>query len=129
MQGRKRGKDGLQGVEEYLARVPEPAQTTLRRIRASIRAAAPPEASECLSYGMPAFRYKGALVSYGAFKDHCSFFPMQASLIDEMKDELQAYRTAKGTLQFALNKPLPAALVKRMVRARVVENEARQAAR
>jgi uncharacterized protein YdhG (YjbR/CyaY superfamily) len=114
---------GKAAVEVYLARVPELARGTLERVRAMIRAAAPDEAEEVLSYGMPAFRYKGALVAYAAFKDHCSFFPMQASLIDEMQEELADYRTAKGTLQFPLDKPLPAALVKKMVRARVAENE------
>lgn len=116
-------KDGPEGVEAYLAAVPEPARTTLLKTRAAIRSAVPKEATEGLSYGMPAFRYKGALVAYAAFKDHCSFFPMQASLIDEMKNELAAYRTSKGTLQFALDKPLPATLVKKMVKRRVAENE------
>lgn len=116
-------KDGLEAVEAYLAQVPEPARTTLQKVRATIRSVVPKETTECLSYGMPAFRYKGALVAYAAFKDHCSFFPMQASLIDEMKDELAGYRTAKGTLQFPLHKPLPAALLKKMVKARVAENE------
>jgi uncharacterized protein YdhG (YjbR/CyaY superfamily) len=78
-----------------------------------------------LSYGMPAFHYKGALVAYAAFKNHCSFFPMQSSLTDAMKEELQGYRTSKGTLQFRVDKPLPAVLVKKMVKARVAENEAR----
>ena len=95
-------------------------------MRAAIRAAAPKEATEQLSYGIPAFRYKGALVGYAAFKKHCSFFPMSASLLDTMKDEFQACRTAKGTLQFPLDKPLPAALIKKMVRARVAANEARK---
>lgn len=122
MQKLKHGKPGVEGVEDYLANVPEPAQTTLRKMRAMIKAAAPAEATEQLSYGMPAFRYKGALVAYAAFKKHCSFFPMQSSLIDAMQDELKTYRTAKGTLQFALDKPLPAALVKKMVKARVAEN-------
>lgn len=122
-------KDTMAAVEAYLAKVPEPARTTLDKTRAMIKAAAPKEATECLSYGMPAFRYKGVLVCYAAFKDHCSFFPCQASLIDEMKEELKAYRTAKGTLQFALDKPLPAALVKKMVRARVTENEAKAASK
>ena len=89
----------------------------------AIRAAAPDEAQECISYGMPAFRHNGALVAYAAFKDHCSFFPMQSSLIDQMHNELGGYRTAKGTLQFPLNKPLPEALVKKIVRARVAANE------
>ena len=119
--------DGLAGVDAYLAQVPEPAQSTLQKVRATIRSVVPPEATEGLSYGMPAFRYKGPLVAYAAFKDHCSFFPMQASLIDEMKDELKNYRTSKGTLQFPLDKPLPAALLKKMVKLRAAENEIRAA--
>ena len=115
--------DGLAAVEAYLAKVPEPARSTLEKVRATIRSVVPTETIECLSYGMPAFRYKGALVAYAAFKDHCSFFPMQASLIDEMQEELKGYRTSKGTLQFPVDKPLPAALVKKMVKARVAENE------
>lgn len=126
MQKMKPLKDSAEGVEEYLGRVPEPAQTALRKLRATIRAAAPKDATEGISYGMPAFRYKGALVAYAAFKNHCSLFPMQASLIDELKDELKAYRTSKGTLQFSPDKPLPAALVKKMVKFRAIENAARK---
>ena len=118
--------DDLAAVNAYLAKVPEPARSTLEKMRATIRSVVPAEATEGLSYGMPAFRYKGALVGYAAFKKHCSFFPMQASLIDEMKDELKGYRTSKGTLQFPVDKPLPAALVKKMVKARVAENEAKR---
>ena len=119
---------GHPDVEAYLARVPEPARTTLEKIRATIRAAVPAEAEECISYGMPAFRYKGALVGYAAFKQHCSFFPMSASLLDELADDVKNYRTAKGTLQFAVDKPLPAVLVKHMVNARVKQNEGKAAA-
>ncbi len=122
-------KDGATAVEAYLARMPEPAQTTLRTLRDRIRAAAPRAATECISYGMPAFRYKGALVAYAAFKNHCSFFPMQASLIDAMQDELAGYRTSKGTLQFSVDQPLPAALVRKMVKARVAENERKERAK
>ena len=110
-------------VDAYLAKVPEPARTTLEKLRATIRSIVPPDTTEALSYGIPAFRYKGGLVAYAAFKKHCSFFPMQASLIDEMKDELKGYRTSKGTLQFPHDKPLPATLVKKMVKARIAENE------
>ena len=118
--------NGIAAVEAYLARVPEPARTTLEKVRATIRAVVPEGTVEVLSYGMPAFRYNGrALVAYAAFKDHCSFFPMQASLIDEMKDELKSYRTSKGTLQFSQDKPLPAALLKKMVKARIAENDIR----
>jgi uncharacterized protein YdhG (YjbR/CyaY superfamily) len=119
------GTEGVEAVEAYLARVPEPARTTLEKVRATVRSAAPKEATEGMSYGMPAFRYMGALVGYAAFKDHCSFFPMSAVLIDSMKEELKGYRTSKGTLQFPMDKPLPAALVKKMVKARVTANEAK----
>ena len=114
-------------VDAYLAEVPEPARTTLQKLRATIRSVVPKDTIEILSYGMPAFRYKGALVAYAAFQDHCSFFPMQASLIDDLRDELKDYRTSKGTLQFPQDKPLPAALVKKMVKLRVAENEIRTA--
>lgn len=120
-------ENGTKQVEAYLARVPEPARSTLDKVRAMIRAAAPAEATEELNYGIPAFRYKGALVGYAAFKKHCSFFPMQASLIDALGDELKSYRTSKGTLQFPMDKPLPATLVKKMVKARVAENERKKA--
>ena len=118
--------NGIGAVDAYLAGVPEPARSTLEKVRATIRAVVPEGTVEVLSYGMPAFRYNGrALVAYAAFKDHCSFFPMQASLIDEMKDELKNYRTSKGTLQFPQDKPLPAALLKKMVKARLAENDIR----
>jgi uncharacterized protein YdhG (YjbR/CyaY superfamily) len=122
-----RANSAADDVDAYLAKVLEPARTTLEKLRETIRAVVPPETTEALSYGIPAFRYKGGLVGYAAFKNHCSFFPMQASLIDEMKDELKGYRTSKGTLQFPLDKPLPATLVKKMVRARIAENERREA--
>jgi uncharacterized protein YdhG (YjbR/CyaY superfamily) len=110
-------------VDAYFARVPEPARTTLSKLRVTIGSVVPSGATEQLSYGIPAFHYKGALVAYAAFKNHCSFFPMQASLIDEMQEELKGYRTAKGTLQFPLDKPLAASLVKKMVKKRIAENE------
>lgn len=124
-----RGKsmEAAKNVEQYLAAVPEPARGTLQKMRAMIRAAAGPEATEAISYGMPAFRYKGALVSYAAFTNHCSFFPMNASLIEQFGEELAGYSTAKGTIRFPLDKPLPAPLVKKMVRARMAENERKKA--
>jgi uncharacterized protein YdhG (YjbR/CyaY superfamily) len=117
---------GLRDVENYLASVPEPARTTLQKIRAIIRSAAPPEATEALSYRMPAFRYKGALVAYAAFRDHCSLFPMSAALIASMKRELKHFSTAKGTIRFPSDKPLPASLVKKIVKARVAQNAAKK---
>src|SRR5260221_9834027 len=106
-------------VDEYLSRVPEPARSTLQKTREVIRSTAPAEATEAISYGMPVFKYKGALVYYGAFKDHCSLFPASGTVLATFKKELAGYRTAKGTLQFALDKPLPAALVKKIVKVRV----------
>jgi len=113
---------GIADVEAYLAKVPEPARTTLEKVRETIRSVVPAEATEGLSYGVPAFKYNGALVGYAAFKQHCSFFPMSAALLDSLAEEVEAYRTSKGTIQFALDKPLPSALIKKMVRARVAQN-------
>jgi uncharacterized protein YdhG (YjbR/CyaY superfamily) len=121
--GPAEGNSGAREVEAYLAGVPEPARSTLAKVREAIRAAAPADATEAISYGIPAFRYRGVLVGYAAFKNHCSFFPMSASLIDTLEEEVKGYRTSKGTLQFPLDTPLPAALVKKMVKARVAENE------
>lgn len=118
-------KNGVAAVEAYLARVPEPHRTTLEKMRAMIRAAAPAGTEECISYRMPAFRYKGALVAYAAFKEHCSLFPMGSAVLDEFAADAATYRTAKGTLQFAVDKPLPSALVKKLVKARALQNEAK----
>ncbi|HXR40413.1 MAG TPA: DUF1801 domain-containing protein [Terracidiphilus sp.] len=118
-------ESGKAAVEAYLAQVPEPARTTLEKLRATIRAAAPKQATEAISYRIPSFQYKGGLVAYAAFKRHCSFFPMGSSAIEEFAEELKSYRVSKRTIQFALDKPLPAGLVKRMVRACAARNEAK----
>jgi uncharacterized protein YdhG (YjbR/CyaY superfamily) len=110
-------------VEEYLAAVPEPARSTLNKIREAIRSAAPPEATEALGYGMPTFRYKGGLVGYAAFKEHCSFFPMSLAVMAAFQDELKKFPTSKGGIRFPLDKPLPAVLVKKMVKACVAEKD------
>ena len=107
-------------VDEYLAAVPEPARTTLNKVRAAIRSVVPKETSELISYGIPGFRYKRMLVWYAAFADHCSLFPT-ASVIAKFKDELQGYRISKGTVQFPLDKPLPAVLLKKMIKMRLAE--------
>jgi uncharacterized protein YdhG (YjbR/CyaY superfamily) len=113
-----KGKGAAKSVDEYLARVPEPARGTLNKIRAAIRSAVPAEATEVISYGIPAFKHKRVLVWFAAFSDHCSFFPT-AAVIEAFKKDLQGYTTSKGTIQFATDKPLPAALVKKMVKARI----------
>lgn len=116
-------KSGARDVDKYLAKVPEPARSTLQKVREMIRAAAPKEAIEAIGYGIPTFRYKGGLVAYAAFSKHCSFFPMSLAVIAANKNELKDYLTSKGTLQFPMDKPLPASLVKKMVTARVAEKE------
>jgi uncharacterized protein YdhG (YjbR/CyaY superfamily) len=115
-------KPGSAGVDEYLARVPEPARTTLNKVRAVIRSAAPPEATEGISYGIPAFKYKGTLAAYAAFSDHCSLFPGAGPTI-EFTDELKNFPTSKGTIRFAPDKPLPATLLKKLIKSRIRENE------
>jgi uncharacterized protein YdhG (YjbR/CyaY superfamily) len=112
-------------VDEYLAGVPEPARSTLKKIRAAIRSAVPAEATEAISYRMPAFKYKGLLMWYAAFSDHCSLFPT-AAVIAAFKNELKDYSVSKGTIRFPVDKPLPATLVKKLVRARIAENERRK---
>ena len=109
-------------VESYLAACPEPHRSTLEKLRATIRSVVPKETTEAISYGMPSFRYNGGLVGYAAFKGHCSFFPMNGSLVEEFAEELKAYKTSKGTIQFPADEPLPSALVKKMVKARVAQN-------
>ena len=112
-------------VDEYLARVPEPARTTLNKIRAVIRSVVPPETTEAISYGVPTFKYNGPVIWYAAFSNHCSVFPT-AAVIEKFKDELRDYRTSKGTIQFPVDKPLPATLVKKMVKARLAEIESKK---
>jgi uncharacterized protein YdhG (YjbR/CyaY superfamily) len=112
-----------QTVDEYLAQIPEPARATLSKIRATIRALVPPETTEVLSYRIPAFKYKGVLVWYAAFSNHCSLFPTNA-VIEAFKDELKNYTIAKGTIQFPVDKPLPATLVKKMVKMRLAQIDA-----
>ena len=110
-------------VDEYLAGVPEPARSTLNTVRAVIRSVVPPETTEAISYRMPTYKYKGPLLGFAAFPGHCGLYPMSPSVIEAFKDELQGYRTSKGTIRFAVDKPLPPALVKKLVKARIAENE------
>ncbi|MBA2525471.1 MAG: DUF1801 domain-containing protein [Pyrinomonadaceae bacterium] len=109
-------------VDDYLAALPEEARATLEKLRKTIKAAAP-KATEIISYRIPMYKHHGMLVGFAAFKDHCSFFP-GANPIATRKDELGAYETSKGTIRFPVGKPLPAALVKKLVKTRIAENEA-----
>ena len=107
-------------VDEYFASVPEPARSTLQQMRAAIRSAVPPDATESISYKIPAFNYNGPLLWYAAFSDHCSLFPT-AAVIAAFKKELRGYITSKGTIHFPLDKPLPATLLRKLVKARVAQ--------
>jgi uncharacterized protein YdhG (YjbR/CyaY superfamily) len=107
-------------VDEYFAGVPEPARSTLHEMRAAIRSAVPPEATEAISYKIPVFQYNGPLLWYAAFSDHCSLFPT-AAIIAAFKKELKAYTTSKGTIHFPLDKPLPTTLLRKLVKARVAQ--------
>jgi uncharacterized protein YdhG (YjbR/CyaY superfamily) len=111
-------------IDEYLAGVPEPARSTLEQVRAAILAAAPKETTECISYGIPTIDYKGHLVAFAAFKNHCSLFPMSYAVLQTFKGELKGYpQSGKGTIQFPLDGPLPSGLIKKIVKVRVAEKE------
>jgi uncharacterized protein YdhG (YjbR/CyaY superfamily) len=116
----KQASAAPRNLEEYFAAVPEPARSTLQRTRAAIRSAVPPEATESISYKMPAFIYDGPLLWYAAFSDHCSLFPT-AAVIAAFKKELKGYTTSKGTIHFALDRPLPTTLLRKLVKARVAQ--------
>ena len=109
-------------VDEYLAGIPEPARSTLQHVRKVIQSVVPPETTEVISYRMPMFKYKGMLVAYAAFTNHCSLFPTGSGVLDQFAKELKGYRTSKGTIQFPPDKPLPDALIRKIVKARVAEN-------
>ena len=111
-------------VDAYLAALPADARATLEKLRGTIKAAAP-KAVEVISYQIPTFKLNGRmLVSYAAFKNHCSFFP-GAGPLKAYEDELRSYETSKGTVRFPTNKPMPATLVRKLVKHRIAENEAR----
>jgi uncharacterized protein YdhG (YjbR/CyaY superfamily) len=113
-------------VEDYLAALPEESRAALEKLRKTIKAAAP-EATETISYQMPAFKDQGRfLVWYAAFKDHCSLFPASKAVRDAHGEELKPYLSGKGTLRFHVDEPIPAGLVKKIVQLRLKENAARR---
>jgi uncharacterized protein YdhG (YjbR/CyaY superfamily) len=112
-------------IDEYIASFPEDIQTKLQKMRSVIQAAAP-EATEKISYQMPTFYLNGNLVHFAAFKRHIGFFPTPSG-IEHFMDEVWAYRTSKGTIQFPMDQPIPFDLVDKIVRFRVMENQQKAA--
>jgi uncharacterized protein YdhG (YjbR/CyaY superfamily) len=111
-----------QTIDEYLATLTSDKRSALQRLRRDILAAAP-RAEECISYQMPGFRLDGRmLVWFGAGANHCAFYP--GGIVAEFKDELEDYETSKGTIRFQPDEPLPATLVRKLVKARIAKNTA-----
>ena len=112
-------------IDEYLAGASADHRRLCQRLRKTILAAAP-DAEECISYGLAAFRLNGrALVAFGAWENHCALYPMSAALVRLFQPQLKGFVTSKGTIRFTNENPLPAALVKKLVKARITENRSR----
>ena len=108
-------------IDEYLAGVNAAHRSALGRLRERIHAAAP-KAEECISYGIPAFRVNGRLlVGFGAWANHCSFYPMSSTTLRKFRRDVKNFQTGKGTLRFSPDKPLPGRFVKKLVQARIAE--------
>ena len=101
-------------VDEYLAGIPEPAQSTLKHIRRVIRTVVPAETTEVIRYGIPMFEYRGMLVGYAAFKNHCSLFPTGSGVIEKFEKELEGFPSSRGTIRFPSDKSLPDLLLKKI---------------
>jgi uncharacterized protein YdhG (YjbR/CyaY superfamily) len=114
-------------VDEYLAGVPEPARSSLSKVRAAVWSGVPPETTEGISYGIPMFKYQGMLFGFAAFKNHCSLFPTSLAVMKTLQNELKAFDVSKGTIRFPLDKPPSAALIKKLVKARLAEKKRKQA--
>src|SRR6185295_18256060 len=112
-------------VDEYLSALSDEQRAALEKLRKTIRAAAP-KAEECISYQLPTFKQNGMLVCHGAWRDHCSFYP-GAKAVESHRDELKNYELSKGTIRFKTNKPIPATLVRTIVKERVADNQLRAA--
>jgi uncharacterized protein YdhG (YjbR/CyaY superfamily) len=108
-------------IDGYLAALDEPKRSTLEKLRESILEVVP-DAEQCLSYRMPAFKVHGKTVAgFAAFKDHLSYLPHSGSVLSDLGDEIAGYETSKGSLKFAVDKPLPKRLVKKLITTRMRE--------
>jgi uncharacterized protein YdhG (YjbR/CyaY superfamily) len=108
-------------IDRYLAAIDEPKRSTLEALRTAILEVLP-EAEQCISYGMPAFKVGGKTVAgFAAFKNHLSYLPHSGSVLSSLGDDLAAYEMSKGALRFAVDKPLPKRLVKKLVATRLRE--------
>lgn len=115
-----------QEIDDYLAKVPEPKRATLQKLRESIRDILP-RADEVISYGMPGFRHNGTVIAgFAAFKNHLAYLPHSGSVLAELHDELADYESTEGSLHFPIDKPLPKALVKKLISARLKQVKAKQ---
>lgn len=112
-------------VDEYVAGVPDSSRSALNKIRSAIRSSVPPAATEIISYGIPAFKHDRVLVWYAGFSKHCSLFPT-AAVVEGFKEELKGFSTSKGTIHFPTDKPVPTALIKKLVKARVAQSEGKR---
>jgi uncharacterized protein YdhG (YjbR/CyaY superfamily) len=128
MKGMK-ARPKVRTIDDYLAALSDDKRKALERLRKTIHSVAP-EAEECISYQLAAFRLHGKpLVAFGATATHCAFYPMSGTTVEAHRDELRKYDTSKGTIRFTAADPLPAALVRKLVKARMAENAARQTSR
>ena len=111
-------------IDEYLAKLDDRKRAALQKLRERIRRAAP-DAEECLSYQQPAFRQGRMLVGFGAAKQHCAFYLMSGTVLGRFAEEVGGLDVSKGTIRFQPERPLPARLVTKLVKARLAENAAR----
>src|SRR5262245_35786456 len=109
-------------ADSYLAKLSPEKRATLETVRKAIRAAAP-AAVEGSSYGLPAFVQGKPIAGYGAGANHCAYYPMSGGVVAALKDDLDGYETSKGAIRFPIGKPLPAALIKKLVKTRLAEIE------
>ena len=113
----------VETVEEYLAALPEDVRAALEKLRKTIKSVAP-KATEVISYQIPAFKQRGLLVGFAASKEHCTFHIMSTKVASEHAADLKGYKTGKASIRFTPDKPLPTALVTKLIKARIAENEA-----